>query len=163
MLMNEKPLLIPILQLALFAGRCSKGWVNLLGSCYWFEKEHKENWTTALSSCAALNAQLLKIESESENIFIKAELSLQISSSDPKIRVWMAGNDLEKENEWVWAEMDGEVLELASGGIVDFTDWAPKKPNNWDGQQHCLAFTSKHDYMWDDGTCSDLFYYVCEV
>ena len=105
----------------LFADRCSKGWLNFLGSCYWFEKEHKENWTTALSRCASLNTQLLKIDSEGENTFIKVQLPLQISGPDPdKIFVWMAGNNFDNENEWVWAEISGEVLELASGGIIDF-------------------------------------------
>ena len=138
--------------------------MNFLGSCYWFEKEHKENWTSALSSCAALNAQLLKIESESEDTFIKAELALQISNPDQnEIRVWMAGNDLDKENEWVWAEINGEVLDFAIGGVVDFTDWGPKQPDNWRGQQHCLTFLWRHNYVWDDETCSYLCYYVCEV
>ena len=135
-----------------------------MGSCYWFEKERKENWTTALSNCAALNAQLLKIESESENTFIKAQLPLQISGPDPdKIYVWMAGNNFDNENEWVWAEMSGEVLELASGGIIDFMDWAPGRPNSRNGPQNCVNIRSRHNYKWDDGTCSALCYYVCEV
>ena len=145
----------------IFAGRCSKGWLNFLGSCYWIEKEHMENWTSALSRCAAINAQLVKIESESENMFIKAELRSQIPQPGLFTRVWTAGNDLEELNKWVWAEMNGEVTELATGGVIEYTDWDHNEPGILRGDD-CLALRSMNNYKWIDTTCDKLSYYICE-
>lgn len=120
-----------------------------------------ENWTTALSKCAAINAQLVKIESESEHVFIKAELHSQIPAPGLFTRVWTAGNDLDEKNKWVWAEMNGEVTEHATGGVIEYTDWDHNEPGGLPGDD-CLALRSMNNYKWIDTTCDKLSFYICE-
>ena len=66
-------------------------------------------------------------------------------------RYWTAGNDLDKEGVWKWS---------GSGQRLRYTNFAPGEPNNLNNINHCLAF--QKGFTWDDGTCTNKNYYICE-
>jgi len=43
-------------------------------------------------------------------------------------------------------------------------DWRAEQPNNYNGApQDCLGlFYKSRELQWDDGTCSDAWYFICE-
>ena len=112
----------------------------------------EKNWNTAKTSCEANGAQLVKIESAEENDFINKQLLADGAD------YWIGLTDVETENHWKWT--DGSNL---SG----YTNWFPKEPNNYNGQD-CVAITkgnfdNKHyDGEWHDGECKKARGYICE-
>ena len=66
---------------------------------------------------------------------------------------WTAGNDLQIENEWVWASTNTRF---------EYTDWSPGEPNQSMGQEDCMTFYSKSGYHWNDAPCGISMYYICE-
>ena len=74
---------------------------------------------------------------------------------------WLGGSDMTKEGTWRWDD----------GSKFSWTKWFPGEPNNHGGGQDCLLLVqdlwktwgrSDQD-MWDDGTCTKKFAYVCKV
>ena len=69
--------------------------------------------------------------------------------SGPESTAWMGGTDEHLEGNWSWVDQTQ----------WDWDSWAPGQPNNYGGQQHCLAvrLDGMHDFK-----CSDTYNnYIC--
>ena len=78
-------------------------------------------------------------------------------------RFWLGGNDLAREDTWVWS---------ATGETVTFFDWCLGLPsaqqNNWENQD-CLGLrrcphVGGTYFAWFDDACNGpLYHYICEL
>lgn len=140
-------------------GRCQKGWVTFQESCYFFETKRKANWHAAWEECVSMDARVIKIESEIENNFITAELQ----RLDPGLEQYLtAGNDLDAENVWVWADMIDGTVAITNVEVIGYTNWARDEPNDYDGNEDCLVIYPELDNNWNDIPCEMLFHFICE-
>eukprot|EP00058_Branchiostoma_floridae_P008272 XP_002593760.1 hypothetical protein BRAFLDRAFT_131810 [Branchiostoma floridae] len=69
--------------------------------------------------------------------------------------VWTTG--IQVEGSWVWS--DGGRL-----GDGDFANWAAGEPNNgYGGGQNCGQLWAYRDFFWDDESCDQEDYFICQV
>ena len=67
---------------------------------------------------------------------------------------WTAGNDLQREGQFVWAGTNDL--------IVEYTDWSPSEPNQNGGEEDCIAFFPVQDFHWNDEHCNVNAFFICE-
>jgi hypothetical protein len=112
--------------------------------------------------------ELVRIESEPENDFLKAWIAASTSTSGA---IWIGANDLEDENIWVWGDdPPSERFFTASnqgGGspyMGRFNDFAEGRPNGVNGgTEDCGAMDSSFSWHWNDVVCSNgRLGYLCE-
>ena len=48
------------------------------------------------------------------------------------------------------------------GTIVSYTNWADDEPNDWGSGEDCTQLNRWDDDTWNDATCSDDHYFICE-
>ncbi|XP_053405026.1 lectin-like [Mercenaria mercenaria] len=129
---------------------CTSGWESYDRSCYKYFADRK-NWSDAKRYCETQGAHLAIVLSNEENVFLKALLRRShIGSSD---QVWMDGDDLKSEHNFVW-ENTGQGFEI--------TDWGPNEPNQSGGNEDCLSFFALYDFKWNDEHCDSAFGFLCE-
>ena len=68
---------------------------------------------------------------------------------------WFGGNDIEEEGVWKWT--DNTPWDNSVNTPWEFTDWAPREPNDLDGNQDCLQINRS----WDDAGCFVNKPFVC--
>lgn len=131
-------------------------------------------WNNAKANCRSLGAELIKIDSEVENDFIKSTFL----TSDGVV-YWIGMSDQVQEGTWVWVA-DG------TPGVDDgsvFVNWKlqPQQPNNHNGNQNCAVIIrsswgytlwppstypfyrlENYDAEWNDLECHLPFGYICE-
>lgn len=67
---------------------------------------------------------------------------------------WIGGSNLGDMVSYYW---------FGIGKKFSFTNWAPGKPDNQGGKQHCALFARADDInQWDDDKCTRLRFFVCE-
>ena len=58
---------------------------------------------------------------------------------------WIGLTDVFHDGTWVWDNL---------GKPLDYSNWAPREPNNWGGVQHCAAIKLwGENGKWDDVGC----------
>ena len=130
-----------------------------LGSCYLFENTLSLAWHAAWNECAKTNAQLVAIESDIESSFITAELGRLDHGNK---RFYTAGNDLDVENEWVWAGTNENSTNFTNGQIIEFSKWYDSQPNSFEENENCMIIYPEFDFTWHDFPCSYEYPFVCE-
>ncbi|XP_026836388.1 CD209 antigen-like protein E [Drosophila erecta] len=116
---------------------------ELIGSRYFYiEDERRRNWTSAVSCCRQMGAQLATIRSAEELASLKAKLNKQR-------HYWLDITDLAKE---------GDFRVSASGKKPSFFKWRAGQPNNI-GDQHCVDLL---DGLMYDNKCEGLSYFICQ-
>ena len=156
---NDTSLVIYILLTLFFfsiilvvSASCEAQWTGFGSSCY---KIHSsQGWTYARLNCQNFGGELVKIESEDENKFIKTEFL-----SGGGGRYWIGLSDLGNEGDWRWT--DGTE-------ITGYEKWRSGQPNNHEGDQHCGAilkgnyYGANYNAEWNDEKCSLTLDYICE-
>ena len=64
---------------------------------------------------------------------------------------WIGGSDWTIEGTWVWEPL---------GVKMNYTNFSPGKPNNYNGE-NCLSIRN-YDHKWDDDDCDEQRRYICE-
>ncbi|KAM6307895.1 CD209 antigen-like protein C [Podargus strigoides] len=120
---------------------CSRGWVHLGNSCYFFSKS-ASSWASAQRFCSLLGTQLLEVDTPEEKNLIRTVLE---SSS------WLGIRDEEVEGTW----------KRANGSVVsrDGSSWHRNEPNG--GRQENCAVV-RGDGEWYDYPCASELPWVCE-
>ena len=80
---------------------CPRGFDLIGGGCYKISDE-RMGWIEAKKMCEATNSQLISFQSKSE----AESLISFIRRTNPRrtrFEFWTAGNDIDKENEWIWS------------------------------------------------------------
>nr|KAG5707861.1 hypothetical protein BaRGS_031592 [Batillaria attramentaria] len=133
------------------AQMCPNEWTSFDYSCYIVGTD-MVSWTEAEEMCRIFDSDLVVIETQSENEFLKRLLSSHHSAN----HVWIGATDIFSEGTFVWLRTFEEV----SG----FTDWAAGEPNHAHGanSEDCVQMTGEHGWQWNDESCKELSYFVCE-
>ena len=107
-----------------------------------------KDWNTAKENCREVGGELVKIESEAENQFIKTEYL------SARGRYWIGLSDLDYNGQWEWT--DGT-------GLTDYAKWNSGQPKNNNDQQ-CITILN-FDWFnveWNDYFCWEELGYICE-
>ena len=110
-----------------------------------------KDWNTAKENCREVGGELVKIESEEENQFIKTEYL------SARGRYWIGLSDLDYNGQWEWT--DGT-------GLTGYAKWSSGQPKNNNDQQ-CITILKGQYFRWFDGEwndyfCSEELGYICE-
>ena len=123
---------------------CEVGWDYFNGSCYFTSKEC-QTWTNASSQCRRMDANLVTVRSQEENVFIQHRQNGATS--------WIGLNDIASEGVFAWVDGCPEKVRF----------WADNQPNDLHGNQDCVhTLGISHEYKWNDVQCSECFTYTCE-
>ncbi|XP_060571766.1 perlucin-like protein [Ruditapes philippinarum] len=125
---------------------CPDGWTTFNGSCYFFG-HHDLDFQEAERFCTHYDANLVVIETSSENTFIKSHLQTLKDA-----RHWIGLTDEIIEGAWTWYK---------SSSIASFTDWGAGQPNEG-SVGNCAAIWAGFKYQWVDEACTHLFKPLCE-
>ena len=109
-------------------------------SCY-KAYSFKYNYSGAQAYCEDQGGYLVKITSYSENTFVRSMISGHI---------WIGANDISSEGSFKWPD----------GGSLVFSNWDSGEPNNNKNKEDCGEMYN--DGTWNDATCTDTQYFVCE-
>uniref|UniRef100_A0A6I8RJS3 C-type lectin domain-containing protein n=1 Tax=Xenopus tropicalis TaxID=8364 RepID=A0A6I8RJS3_XENTR len=121
---------------------CGSCWKQFNGSFYYFEATRMK-WIEARSSCSKMNSDLVIINSEMEQEYLKS-----LTADD---NYWIG---LQKIND-VWTWVDKTIMEESSGF------WHEGEPNNMGGKENCVALTGSGD--WNDASCFNRkFHAICK-
>ncbi|XP_062594957.1 type-2 ice-structuring protein-like [Saccostrea cucullata] len=105
-------------------------------------------WLDAQIECRELGAKLAEIETLEENIFLKS--TARESSYG---NTFIGGTDAFSQNRWRWS---------TTFQPVNFSDWAPNKPDTSGGDE-CMGLSANFDMMWDDMNCdANQASFMCE-
>ena len=66
---------------------------------------------------------------------------------------WTSLTDIANEGEWMW--------ESTNSGLVGYTNWGTKQPDNAGGNENCMKMDIGFD-SWSDRECTTQFWGVCE-
>ena len=84
--------------------------------CYKISDE-RMGWIEAKKMCEATNSQLLSFQSPDEADNLISHIR-RIQPRRTRFEFWTAGNDIDKENEWVWS---GPLKEPVAGMFAFLT------------------------------------------
>ena len=138
----------------MFLDSCPEGdgYVIILESCYYIEKEALNN-ADAIKNCQtrngfAYNGRLFEPRDSTTNHQV-IESAKMISQST---KFWIGINDLGTEG----------TFQYTTGGDLVYTNWANGEPNNanFDGED-CVETYS--DATWNDQHCTDQIPSICEM
>ncbi|XP_039602989.1 C-type lectin domain family 10 member A-like isoform X2 [Polypterus senegalus] len=128
--------------------QCPLNWQKFQTSCYYFSLAQK-CWKDSRELCLYMNSDLVVINSQSENDFIKGKHNNDI--------FWIGLTDETITNTWEW--VDGTDYES------NFKSWSPGQPDNWTGHgmkggEDCGGHLVTG--LWNDDHCDRLYNFVCE-
>jgi len=121
---------------------CQPGWTYFGGYCY-FSSPACATWLTAESNCSEMNADLVTVHNQEENVFIQHR-----HAGD---RSWIGLNDRSVEGSFVWTNKE----------ISSFRFWASKQPNNWNNEDCVHTLGVRHGYTWNDVPCDNCLNFTC--
>nr|XP_054767888.1 echinoidin-like [Lytechinus pictus] len=153
------------------AGGCSCPplWTGFGEYCYrffsmnvsWFEAENRcRDFTVPCSDGSTdglFQGHLVSVHSREEFSFLTTMYeSLRVKRTDRPVWVWMGLHDRGTEDSYEW--IDGTEL--------DYTNWAPGQPNNYQ-EQDCSMFRLEDDeYYYHDVACDDnirVEAFICKI
>jgi len=149
-------------------------------------KENK-SWVNAAADAVARGGYLAEVNSSGENsaIFsaatVRAEINLSktiASDGGNASYIWIGGNDLSTEGEWVWnGNNDATAIQFwqgnSAGQAVDglYNNWG-NEPDNFNQAQHALGLALTQwpvdtgnlgsERQWNDIAQGNAIYYVVE-
>ncbi|GAB6032989.1 Fc fragment of IgE, low affinity II, receptor for (CD23) [Chamberlinius hualienensis] len=123
----------------------------LIGSfCYYFSNTPL-NWTDAHASCQSKQADLAHPSTEEKN----TQLVNYAKAILPRRDFWWLGaSDLAMEGSWTWTHDNSRLR---------FRNWAKEQPDNAKNDEDCLNYWTTENWGWNDMSCKELAYYICEL
>lgn len=140
---------------------CPRGFDLIGGGCYKISDE-RMGWIEAKKMCEATNSQLLSFQTpdEAEDLisFIR-----RIQPRRTRFEFWTGGNDIDKENEWVWSSSD-----LIKETVPDF-GWLDRPFPS--AEENCLTWSititnrrrGTMSQGWHSDSCCNNIYFICEL
>nr|ANG56318.1 C-type lectin [Meretrix meretrix] len=139
--------------LAIAFSACPTGWKHHAGKCYKFSTG-KQNWVDARSMCKFHNSDLIEIETDTEQHWVRQQ-ALKFNHTDLDDGFWIGGTDWGNEGTWIWEP---------SQTPISYIVWGQGQPNNRNNSENCLASMKYFDYIWSDEFCDwDRLQYICEM
>ncbi|CAK6965865.1 C-type lectin domain family 4 member E-like, partial [Scomber scombrus] len=139
--------------------KCDAGWEQALGKCYYFSITYS-SWKDSRRLCQSVGGDLVKIDSEEEQIFLNKTLGDIMRCHEDKF--WIGLTDSKEENKWIW--VDGSLLNTS------LSFWFKGEPDNWNGTnlegEDCVRMGEKGGAKdlkcWFDKSCNDPQRSICE-
>ncbi|XP_067661558.1 C-type lectin domain family 4 member E-like [Haliotis asinina] len=132
---------------------CAGGFVKFEDHCYILELDEVK-WDPARNRCRSLGADLVSINTESENNFLVEKIKEYYPPDEKSAAHFWIGM-LYEDGKYVWVD----------GTEVGFTDWrSSNQPNCMHTFMKCKSFISTFEtaYQWEDASSLYHFYYICE-
>ncbi|XP_011204688.2 C-type lectin 37Db [Bactrocera dorsalis] len=122
-----------------------------IGSKYYFVNESlKMNWFAASYYCRSYGGELASIESDAELL----ALQNYILARDINSRLWIDGNDLARE---------GEFVTHTTGRPLIFTKWSSGNPSNWGNNEDCIdLYLYNKRLLMNDNRCDTELLAICQ-
>lgn len=145
----------PALSFALSNGTdsdCDVDWHSFGNKCF---KYHNDlvgaNFHNAVSICERTHlAQLATIHSEEEAKFINWML---FDFHNSKFSAWIG-----------LVRVNNETFTWLDRSPLNYTNWAPNEPNNWNSKNFCVVLSSEPTFkgLWYDVGCTSTYVVICE-
>ncbi|XP_070570792.1 macrophage mannose receptor 1-like [Ptychodera flava] len=132
---------------------CERGWLKHGDGCYFISLSQKYTFDEARSQCHAMNSELVIIDNEAENSFLKnvfqqhGHYSVYIGMTKGRVNPYFSEGDNP-----VWLD----------GTMVVYSDWDDGEPNDWNNEESCIEMKAKRNGRWNDLRCSNKKGFVCE-
>jgi len=130
---------------------CLTGWDEFDESCYKvmtsFVHSKKLSWDNARAVCSGYGGDLVSIENEREEDFIRS-----LSSNFKNDLLWIGLNDRVNEGQFVWS--DGTYFNSSV-----YSKWKIGEPSHTAGKHDCVGLKNN---LWNDQPCSWVRFYICE-
>ncbi|XP_062612572.1 type-2 ice-structuring protein-like [Saccostrea cucullata] len=121
---------------------------KVFGKSHYLHIKKQIKWLDAQIECQELGAKLAEIETLEENIFLKS-----IARENNYGNTFIGGTDAFSQNRWRWS---------TTFQPVNFSDWAPSKPDTSGGDE-CMGLSANFDMLWDDMDCdANQASFMCE-
>ncbi|MGE0547341.1 MAG: lectin-like protein [Kofleriaceae bacterium] len=111
------------------------------------------SWVDAATQCDTIGATLLRINSASENSFVRTTSTAMFGA----LPIHIGANDRIAEATWLWP--DGTSFYIEGVPIVGYINWAASEPNDDGGAEDCGVMLA--DGTWNDDVCAELKPSVC--
>ncbi|XP_041371459.1 perlucin-like [Gigantopelta aegis] len=135
--------ILPLLLSVVFATECPNGFLPHYNSCH-APILDLAGWAEARQYCAAMGAELSRVERIEEQHYLEGLLSRY------KGNYWIGGLDFLEEGVFMW---DNTLQPIGQ------TFWAPGEPSG----SNCLLLLEKSHYKWADEACPSKQHFVCEM
>uniref|UniRef100_A0A8C7Q736 C-type lectin domain-containing protein n=1 Tax=Oncorhynchus mykiss TaxID=8022 RepID=A0A8C7Q736_ONCMY len=109
----------------------------------------KKTWHAARGECRKLGADLVSIQSMTEQSWLESYLYMGKTTND----VWIGLNDMGFSGLFSWSD----------NHWVTFTYWAPGEPNNHQGFNEDCVEMFYQTGRWNDVPCTELNTYICKM
>lgn len=111
------------------------------------------SWEDAAAQCATVGASLVRIDSATENSFVRTTSTSMFGA----VSVHIGANDRVAPEVWTWP--DGTAFYVEGTLVGPYANWAAGEPNNDNGVEDCGAMLS--NATWNDDVCGELKPSVC--
>lgn len=98
--------------------------------------------------CYVHGSQLLELQNYKQELWLDLFLRLKGMNSG----VWLGFTDIQKKGNWI---------ALSNRKKVTYTNWRKGEPNNANGKQHCVVYTTDVP-GWMDHGCKVKLQFVCK-
>ena len=132
---------------------CPVGWIRQYDSCYLFVTDEEMDWPDARDACSEKGAHLVQVDTQRESNYLRYELFKLGSAINDS--VWTGGNELYKEDMYVWTG--------SYNSRIVYTDWGINEPNESGGDEDCISIMKALGYHWNDANCSQVINFICEM
>ena len=126
------------------AKSCCQEWRQFGDSCYFFSTINR-NWTSAQENCKKHGGYLTELGTVEEFNFMRNTLREIAPTSCYDINWYLGASDVGQEGKFIWMHSKTD--------IGSFLVWESGEPNNYGGDEDCMAAGSLNDYRLNDLYC----------
>ena len=153
------------LKLKYFTGRrktaCPRGFDLIGGGCYKVSNE-RMGWIEAKKMCEAAESHLVSFQNPDEAKDL-IRFVQRVQPRRTRFEFWTAGNDIDKENSWVWSSSSAIKEPVPDFGWID-------RPFP-SAEENCLTWsitvTNRRrgtiSEGWHSDSCCNNIYFICEL
>jgi hypothetical protein len=93
--------------------------------------------------------KIARFDTDNEQKYVISKVASHLKEAS----IWLASNDIVKENNWKWAP-DNSVIHVN-------ISWGKNMPDNSGRSEHCITYIPSGSYVNDDN-CSKSHYFLCQ-
>ncbi|XP_071181915.1 macrophage mannose receptor 1-like [Mytilus edulis] len=125
--------------------RCPINWYKNGDACYLILYE-KRTWLQARDFCRSHGSDLISFHSKTEvDTFPKKQLKEE--------SYWTGLSESDHKGTFKWSD----------GTPLDYINWNPHVPNNWNNFEHCVEMEKVPNRKWNDGNCYISQSFICKL